>query len=238
MKAKDIQSPCVIKRSRRVRRTILFDGTGPASLAIGEIARGCEIFGFTKGQFSVSEIIAHCLNYTGPAHINIGTWTAAEADIKHAENLLRNGHIQSIRFVVDPSFKNRQPRFCEMLEMTFPGSIRTINSHAKFVTITNETWQLVIRTSMNLNSNPRMENFEISDDPELSGFFGRIVDEIFENFAETENYSRSRGNFQKFQPKEQKKRPAHPFGELLAIPKPERTKTGSTPYANFASVKK
>ena len=49
----------------------------------------------------------------------------------------------------------------------------------KFAIIRNERWNLAIRTSMNLNPNPRLENFEISDDAELAGFFSRIVENVF-----------------------------------------------------------
>ena len=57
--------------------------------------------------------------------------------------------------------------------------IRTCRSHAKFATITNARWNLAVRTSMNLNHNPRLENMEISDDPDLCRFFTTIADEIF-----------------------------------------------------------
>ena len=57
--------------------------------------------------------------------------------------------------------------------------IRTLRTHAKFAVITNDQWNLAIRTSMNLNENPRLENIEISDDEALATFLLSAVDDIF-----------------------------------------------------------
>jgi len=42
-----------------------------------------------------------------------------------------------------------------------------------------EAFDLVCRTSMNLNFNPRLEDVELKDDPELYAFLAKILDEIF-----------------------------------------------------------
>ena len=80
-----------------------------ASEAIGQIEHGCEIFGLNKGQFSLIDIIEHCLNATGPADVLISTWTAAGADLGFANALMTSGAIRDLRFVVDFSFPTRQP---------------------------------------------------------------------------------------------------------------------------------
>jgi hypothetical protein len=38
---------------------------------------------------------------------------------------------------------------------------------------------VAIRTSMNLNENPRLESIEVSDDPALAGFLLSVVDELW-----------------------------------------------------------
>lgn len=184
-----ITAPTIHKAPPRKRR-IAFNETEQAAQAIGTLEHGCEIFGLTKGQFSISDVIQHCLTQTGPATVDIATWTAALGDIKRAENLLRDGRITRIRFMVDPSFKSRKPEFCKALVETFgDGCIRTVNSHAKFAIIRNSAWNLAIRTSMNLNPNPRLENFEISDDPALADFFTSIVDQVFGAFSDATNFA-------------------------------------------------
>ena len=62
--------------------------------AVGEITTGCEIYGLTKGQWSLIDLIEYCLETTGPAELIISTWTAANADIGFANALLTNGRMK------------------------------------------------------------------------------------------------------------------------------------------------
>ena len=99
--------------------------------------------------------------------------------------MLESKMILSLRFIVERSFLTRQPAYCErMRELFGDGSIRTCRTHAKFMTVKNSKWNCAIRTSMNLNENPRLENIEISDDPALCGFLCAVVDELFCENAE------------------------------------------------------
>ncbi len=152
-----------------------------AAEAIGPIEPGSEIYGLTKGQFSLIDLIEHVLSYTGPCRAVISTWTAAGADISFAYRLMSGGKLTALRFLVDFSFPSRQPAYCAALRETFgDGCIRISKNHAKFVLLQNEKWNVVIRTSMNLNENRRLENFEISDDRNLAAFLESVIDEMFE----------------------------------------------------------
>ena len=169
------------KRKRTVRRTI---NAANAAEAVGAIAPGCEIYGLSKGQFSLIELIDHVLDATGPADITISTWTAAGADLAHASNWLRSDRIRSARWLVDYSFPNRQPAYCAQLRDLFgDNAVRTTANHAKFVLIENDRWNVVIRTSMNLNLNRRLESYEISDDPELAAWLHTVIDDAFNGGA-------------------------------------------------------
>ncbi len=175
-----LEAPTVVKRKRVVRHRPRKDAVANATRAIGAVEPGCEIFGFTKGQFSLTDIILHVLTATGPADVVVSTWTAAHADIQTHHRLLTAGGVRSMRFVIDRGFPSRQPEYCDLLVSKFgPDCIRLTRIHAKFVLIRNEQWSVAIRTSMNLNTNPRFENFEISDDPVLADFLTEIVEEIF-----------------------------------------------------------
>ncbi len=163
--------------ARIVRREI---AARSAAEAIGPISPGCEIFGLSKGQFSLIDIIGHCLRASGPADVTVSTWTAAGADLGFAYELMRNGAIRSLRFIVDFSFPTRQPEYCAALREKFGDScIRVVKTHAKFVLIRNETWNLVIRSSMSLNENRRMESFEISDCKPMADWLVEVVDKLF-----------------------------------------------------------
>ncbi len=148
----------------------------------------------SKGQFSLIHALNHLIETTGLADVDIATWTAASADIRQAEQWIKNGKINRLRFVVDPSFKARQPAFCQALVDTFgDDAIRTVRIHAKFTTIGNADWTLAVRTSMNLNTNPRMEMIEISDDPALFGFLQDLTDDIFGKYAAGADTNQAQG---------------------------------------------
>jgi hypothetical protein len=44
----------------------------------------------------------------------------------------------------------------------------------------NEGWNICVRSSMNLNRNPRLEQYDLDDNFDLCEFFQDIIDEIFE----------------------------------------------------------
>jgi len=148
--------------------------------AIGKLSPGCEKFGFTKGQFSLVDLIETVSLQTGAADVVVSTWTAAGADVTLARSWLKSRRLKSVRFIVDYSFERRQAEYCRALREAFgDDAIRVTVTHAKFVLIKNADWNIVIRTSMNLNHNPRFENFEISDDPEFMAFFMTMVNRIW-----------------------------------------------------------
>jgi len=170
----------VAKRNKReINREVRHIMYGEnAKKAIGTLEKGCEIYGLSKGQFSIINIIEEILKQTGKADVLISTWTAANAEIKKAENFLENGTINKISFIVDRSFKTRQPKYYKMLIEKFGDIVYTTNSHAKFILIKNDEWNMVVRTSMNLNENKRLENFEISDCKVLYDYMSEIASDI------------------------------------------------------------
>jgi len=181
----------VAKRSNRDKNREIrhLMGNENAFISIGKIYKNMEIYGLTKGQYSIINIIETILNQTGKADVIISTWTAANAEIKKAEYFLKNGNINRLHFIVDRSFPTRQPRYYKQLIDTFGDIVSLTNSHAKFVIIKNDEWNIVIRTSMNLNENKRLENFEISDDKQLVDYLLCICDDIIGkeyNFKEFE----------------------------------------------------
>jgi hypothetical protein len=61
-------------------------------------------------------------------------------------------------------------------------SIRVAKNHSKFFLLDTpgpDGWKIVCRTSMNLNFNPRFENFQIAHDPELFDFHAAILDSVW-----------------------------------------------------------
>lgn len=148
--------------------------------ALADFGRGMETYCLTFGQFSLMDAIEAILEKTGPADVAISTWTAGSADLSRSAEHLHDGNIRSLRFVADCSFGQRQPGYlAELVRLFGDDAIRTTRTHAKFAVITNDEWSVAVRTSMNLNENPRLESIEVSDDPELAAFLIGVVDAIF-----------------------------------------------------------
>lgn len=185
------------RNAREVRRVQYADNV---AAAIGPVEHDCEIYGLSRGQYSLIDIVEHILGYTGPADLTISTWTAAGADIDYALRLTRDGRVQSVTWLVDASFPIRQPGYCAAMRERFgDGAIRVTENHAKFVLIGNAEWKIALRTSMNLNENRRLESWELSDDAELFAYLSEVVAELFAGATGTEQLDGSRhGNRQGF----------------------------------------
>lgn len=166
--------------ARDIRREL---AAQTASDQIGPIAKGVELFGLSKGNFSFLDIILHVLatvSRAGPVDMTISAWTVGAHDMEHMWKLFQQGGIASLRFIVDHSFRQRQPAYCDALRERFGDhAIRVTVNHAKFCTIVNDEWNIAIRTSMNLNENRRVEFFEISDDAAMCGFLEQYSAELF-----------------------------------------------------------
>lgn len=178
-----------MKRFRKKSdREIRINKTGLAKEAVGTIEHGQDVYVLTYGQFSLIDVITTILEQIGPSEIIISTWTAAHTNIDIAEELLKSDMITKIRFLLDRSFQTRQPKYFSHIVKTFGTKvIRELRLHSKFIVFQNENWNVVVRTSMNLNENPRMENVEISENKEFANFFVNFTDEIFKEVKELDN---------------------------------------------------
>lgn len=150
-----------------------------ATAAVGTIEPGMRVLAVTKGQFSLQDLLGAVLAQTGPAHVKVSTWTAGLRDIENAALLIESGEILSLSLLVDKSLAQRQPKYVARLQELFGEGVVSVSYiHAKFALVWNDAWSLCIRTSMNLNHNPRTEYFEIDDDREMLEWFLQLCDEI------------------------------------------------------------
>lgn len=153
---------------------------GSVAEALGGIEPGVEIFALTHGQFSLLDALVYLSQEIGPSRLSVCTWTAGVEDLQYLAGTLAAGRFTSVRWLVDRSFITRQPAYVARLrELYGDDVIRTTRAHAKFCTLVNERFTIAVRTSMNLNHNPRMETIEISDDPALCGFLDAEFDRHF-----------------------------------------------------------
>lgn len=166
--------------------TKLRSGVLRAAEMIEPLQRGGRLIGLTGGQFSLMDLIEALVRRTGPADVVIATWTAGVRDTELAGELDRLGMIRSMRLVVDGYFPSRQPQYVARVREVFGDhAIRTTSIHAKFVSIVNDDWALLVRTSMNLNRNRRIELYEVDDDRELTDWWhAEIVDPLWADMPE------------------------------------------------------
>lgn len=182
-------TPKTFKKSNK-DKMIRASKKGTAIQAIGTIEKDTDTFILTYGQFSLIDALMAVIDQTGPAHVVISTWTAAHAHLDRSAELLESSDILSFRMIVDRSFKTRQPKyFYHMIQLFGSECIRQLRTHAKFITVRNDNWNIVIRTSMNLNENPRLENIEVSENKDFADFFDQIADDIFAEVQEGESKS-------------------------------------------------
>jgi hypothetical protein len=152
-----------------------------AAEAVADLERdGMELFGLTRGQFSLTDMIEAILAKTGPAKLSISTWTAANGDVSRMVELVQSGAIINCRWMVDLTFMRRCPQLAAEIRRQFGhDAIRVTRTHAKFCTITNQDWQIALRSSMNLNQNPRLESFQVGHDPILCSFLESVLDDVW-----------------------------------------------------------
>jgi hypothetical protein len=172
-------------REMRIAKTL------SAKNAIGKIRKNSDTYILTFGQFSLIDAVIAIIDQVGPSDVVLSTWTAADAHLEKTQEMLESSDIMSLRMIIDRSFETRQPKYCQRMRNLFGvDCIRHIRNHAKFVIITNQEYKITIRTSMNLNENPRLENIEVSEDEELTDFMLKVVDEIFSEVAPLEKKSK------------------------------------------------
>ena len=165
------------ERTRIIRRLV---GQESARQAIDGLAPTVDVFGLTCGQFSLIHLIQAVIAKIGPCSVDVSTWTAATADVADVLGFVREGQIAGLRMIVDASFHQRKPEVLKEVIARFGrDAIRVTKNHAKFVLFRNAEWSIVLKTSMNLNQNPRMEDFDLTCNPELFAFLKDFVEQLF-----------------------------------------------------------
>lgn len=152
-----------------------------AKESIGVLVPGARITGVTKGQFSLLDLIRAVSGQTGPAALTVSTWSTGIRDTRNLGVLIDAGAFTKVSLCLDRSFAGRQPKYVEeVIRVWGQENIRMTRNHAKFFLLRNEEWNICVRSSMNLNRNPRLEHFDLDDSLDLCEFFQGIIDEIFE----------------------------------------------------------
>lgn len=150
--------------SPATRRKRAVESFKTAADCIGTIEPGAALFAITRGQFSMIDATLACLDQCGPSDISIWTWTVAEYEIECMERLRNDGRVKNATLVIDYGARDKNSGLISRWKGTFgTGSVRYVVNHAKIVTIRSDRFRLLLRGSMNLNFNPRFEQFDLTE---------------------------------------------------------------------------
>ena len=134
------------------------------------------VFGFSQG-FSMAALVRAALDMTGPADVQIITWSSDE---KNVRKILDHSNARSVRLIVGSGFHSQEPERCRAAaDVLGPANFRIAQSHAKIAIVRNDHRAIVLRGTQNLTANPRAENYDAEDSAELANFFGAWFAEVF-----------------------------------------------------------
>jgi hypothetical protein len=153
------------KSSIESRTRTAVESFGNAALAIGDITPRMSLFAVTRGQWSMIDAILHVLDKVGPSSISLWTWTVAEYEVQTLTRLRKDTRLTAGRLVIDAGARNKNMWLIQEWKSSFgPDSVRYVANHAKIARIESASGlRLLLRGSMNLNFNPRFEQFDITE---------------------------------------------------------------------------
>ena len=167
------------KGAASLRRKRSIESFKTATECIGRIEPGMAFFAITRGQFSMIDAILACLEQTGPAAVSLWTWTVAEYEIECMERLRLDSRISKGLLVIDHAARTKNMGLIRQWKASFGReSVRYVRNHAKIATIETEQYRLLLRGSMNLNFNPRFEQFDLTEGGADFDLVREIEDEL------------------------------------------------------------
>jgi len=153
-----------VASAKSTRRARAVESFKTAAECIGSIEPGTSLFAITRGQFSMIDAVLACLDQCGPSAISLWTWTIAEYEVECLERLRNDGRVTAATLVIDYGARNKNAELIRQWKNTFgENSVRYVVNHSKIATIESDKFRLLLRGSMNLNFNPRFEQFDLTE---------------------------------------------------------------------------
>lgn len=138
------------------------------------------LFAVTRGQWSMIDAVLHVLDQVGPSKLSLWTWTVAEYEVQVLTRLREDRRVTGGRLVIDAGARTKNAGIIAEWKSSFgDGSVRYVTNHAKIARIESASGlKLLLRGSMNLNFNPRFEQFDITEGGPDFDLVERIEDEL------------------------------------------------------------
>ena len=122
---------------------------------------------------SMSFMTFYMVNYTFD-DVLISTWVIADSDIDNLIDLMKNGRIKKLKLCLGEIYPGTYPaEYLRLLKMRdeFNFQMVVARNHSKIMLMKNSDMDLVIESSANVNTNPRMEQTAIHNDKGLYDFY-------------------------------------------------------------------
>lgn len=164
-------------KANRRRKSI--ESFSSAKDCIGPLEHGMSIFAVTRGQFSMIDVINDLVWKMGSANVSVWTWAIAEYEVEVFTALMDRAEIQSGRLVIDYTAEIRNAGLIQQWRDRFGDeTVRIVRSHAKIARVWNDEYSFLARGSMNLNYNPRFEQFDLTEGGDDFDLVASIEDDL------------------------------------------------------------
>jgi len=124
------------------------------------------------------DVVTSAVEVTGPASLELGTWTISIDDVRTIAWMLENGDLTRVKVLVDRSFRSFRSYYSALIELLGRDSVIETRTHAKFAILRNNAWNVAIRSSMNANKNTRWEQVDVDDDAGICDLFSAHIDAL------------------------------------------------------------
>lgn len=131
---------------------------------------------------SMSFMTFYMINYAFD-NVLISTWVMADSDIDNLIHMMENGRIKKLKLCLGEIYPGTYPaEYSKLLRMREKFNIEIVvaRNHSKIMLMSggNSGMDLVIESSANVNTNPRMEQTAIHNDKGLHEFYTEFFDGV------------------------------------------------------------
>lgn len=161
------------------RRAIALDAMASARDTIGAVEPGMGLFAVTRGQFSMIDVINHLVDQAGPCSISVWTWAIAAYEVDVICGMMERRDIRDATLIIDYSTEGRSGEIVDQWRARFGrDKVKDCRNHAKIARVWNDDWRFLARGSMNLNFNPRFEQFDLTEGGQDFDLVGEIEESL------------------------------------------------------------
>jgi hypothetical protein len=135
--------------------------------SLPKLERNTQLHFCTEGKWSSHELLAKLLEITGPADVELTSYSFTEDPVRMLTQYLDSGIIKNLMVLVDKRVKVQNPSAYQLAVANFR-YMKLVQIHAKVMIIRNDKYSITVISSANYTRNKRIEvgciteNFEIA----------------------------------------------------------------------------